>query len=37
MRVIRDYDINNDVFPTRIDVLYGTSNYYDELAVRLGG
>jgi hypothetical protein len=35
MRVIRAYDINNDVFPTRIDVLYGTSNYYDELAVRL--
>ncbi len=37
MRVIRDYDINNDVFPTRIDMLYGTSLYYDELAVRLGG
>lgn len=35
MRVIRAYDINNDVFPTRIDVLYGTANYYDELAVRL--
>lgn len=37
MRVIRAYDINNDVFPTRIDVLYGTVVYYDELAVRLGG
>ena len=37
MRVIRAYDINNDVFPTRIDVLYGTTTYYDELAVRLGG
>ena len=37
MRVIRSYDINNDVFPTRIDVLYGTTVYYDELAVRLGG
>jgi len=37
MRVIRAYDINNDVFPTRIDVLYGTTVYYDELAVRLGG
>ena len=36
MRVIRAYDINNDVFPTRIDVLYGTTVYYDELAVRLG-
>ncbi len=37
MRVIRAYDINNDVFPTRIDVLYGTTVYYDELGVRLGG
>ena len=37
MRVIRAYDINNDVFPTRIDVLYGTAQYYDELGVRLTG
>lgn len=37
MRVIRAYDINNDVFPTRIDMLYGTAVYYDELACRLGG
>ena len=37
MRVIRAYDINNDVFPTRIDILYGTTTYYDELGVRLGG
>ncbi len=37
MRVIRAYDINNDVFPTRIDILYGTAVYYDELAVRLTG
>jgi hypothetical protein len=37
MIVIRAYDINNDVFPTRIDILYGTAIYYDELAVRLGG
>lgn len=37
MRVIRAYDINNDVFPTRIDILYGTTVYYDELAVRLTG
>lgn len=35
MRTIRAYDINNDVFPTRIDILYGTANYYDELACRL--
>lgn len=37
MRAIRAYDINNDVFPTRIDILYGDATYYDELAVRLGG
>ena len=37
MRVIRAYDINNDVFPTRIDILYGSTVYYDELGVRLGG
>lgn len=37
MRTIRAYDINNDVFPTRIDILYGDTVYYDELAVRLGG
>lgn len=37
MRVIRAYDINNDVFPTRIDILYGDTVYYDPLACRLGG
>lgn len=37
MRVIRAYDVNNDVFPTRIDMLYGTAVYYDELACRLTG
>ena len=37
MRVVRAYDINNDVFPTRIDILFGTATYYDELACRLGG
>lgn len=36
MRVIRAYDIFNDVFPTRIDVLWGTTIYYDELGCRLG-
>jgi hypothetical protein len=35
MRVIRAYDINNDVFPTRADILYGNAQYYDELGVRL--
>ena len=37
LRVVRAYDINNDVFPTRVDILYGDAVYYDELAVRLGG
>ena len=37
MRVIRAYDINNDVFPTRIDILYGTAQYYDDLGCRLTG
>lgn len=35
LRVIRAYDINNDVLPTRIDVLWGTATYYPELACRL--
>lgn len=35
MRIIRAYDINNDVLPSRIDILYGTSTYYQQLACRL--
>ena len=35
LRVIRAYDVNNDVFPCRIDVLYGTATFYPELGVRL--
>lgn len=35
MRIVRDWDINNDVFPTRIDILYGTSTFYPELGCRL--
>ena len=35
MRIIRAYDINNDVFPCRMDILWGTSTYYPELACRL--
>ena len=37
IRLIRAYDINNDVFPARLDVLQGDTVYYDELACRLGG
>ena len=35
MRIVRAYDINNDVFPCRLDVLYGTATFYEELACRL--
>lgn len=35
MRIIRAYDINNDVLPTRIDILYGTATYYQQLGCRL--
>lgn len=35
MRIIRDYDINNDNFPCRIDVLYGYKTIRPEWACRL--
>lgn len=35
LRVIRAYDINSDVTPCRLDVLWGTNTFYSELAVRL--
>ncbi|MFD1558349.1 P22 phage major capsid protein family protein [Paraburkholderia silviterrae] len=35
LRIIRAYDVNNDVAPCRVDVLYGVSTFYPELAVRL--
>lgn len=35
MRIIRAYDVTNDLFPCRIDILYGTSTFYQELACRL--
>jgi len=35
MRIVRAYDITNDVIPCRTDILYGTSAYYPELGVRL--
>lgn len=34
MRMIRQYDINNDKFPTRLDVLYGYKTLRPQLAVR---
>jgi hypothetical protein len=35
MRIVQDYDIVNDKFPCRIDVLYGYKTLRPELACRL--
>ena len=37
LRIVRDYDINNDRMPCRIDVLYGYAAIRPPLAVRLYG
>jgi len=37
MRVVRQYDINNDRMPCRIDVLYGYKVIRPQLATRLVG
>jgi hypothetical protein len=37
MRIIRDYDINNDRMPCRMDVLYGYAALRPPMAVRLWG
>ena len=37
MRIIRQYDINNDTIPARIDVFYGYKTIRPELAVRVIG
>lgn len=34
MRILSDFDITNDTFPTRIDVLYGFKTIRPQLAVR---
>jgi hypothetical protein len=36
MRIVRDYDINNDKFPCRIDILYGYVAKRPQLACRIG-
>lgn len=36
MRVVRQYDINNDLYPTRIDVFYGYKTLRPQFACRLG-
>ena len=35
MRIVRQYDINNDKFPCRLDVLYGYKTIRPELACRI--
>lgn len=35
MRIVRAYDINNDAFPCRLDILYGYKTLRAELASRL--
>jgi len=35
MRIVRQYDINNDRFPCRLDVLYGYKTIRPQLAARL--
>lgn len=37
IRVVRQYTINNDALPTRLDVLYGCAPLYRELGARVGG
>jgi hypothetical protein len=37
IRVARQYDINSDNFPCRLDVLYGVKQIRPELAVRITG
>ena len=37
MRIVRQYDINNDRMPCRIDVLYGYSVIRAPMAVRMWG
>lgn len=35
MRIVRQYDINNDAFPCRLDVLYGYKTIRPEMACRI--
>lgn len=37
IRCVRQYDINSDQIPCRLDVLFGVKTIYPELCVRLGG
>ena len=35
IRVVRQYDINNDVLPCRLDILYGYAAIRPQLAARI--
>lgn len=35
LRIVRAYDINNDQFPCRVDVLFGYEALYPEIAARI--
>jgi hypothetical protein len=35
IRIVRQYTINNDAIPTRLDVLYGWAPLYQELGCRI--
>jgi hypothetical protein len=37
IRVVRQYTINNDSIPTRLDVLFGWAPLYQELGCRIAG
>lgn len=36
-RIVRQYDINNDILPCRIDALWGWKSVYPELACKIMG
>jgi hypothetical protein len=35
LRMVRQYDINNDKFPCRLDILYGYQPIRPQLAARI--
>ena len=37
IRVVKGYDIDEDVETVRLDILYGVKTIYEELAVRIWG
>jgi hypothetical protein len=37
LRIVRQYDINDDVMPTRVDILYGYGAIRPQMAARIWG